>query len=75
MRKKRGAEWERKENIISQNEPAQCSTWFWMHAGHVLEGINLLHCGTNETEKTKKHKTKIISHISPKIELSMLKGL
>ena len=44
-------------------------TWFWVHAGHVFEGIveqNAI-VEQNEAEKTKNTKQKHISRISPKI--------
>ena len=49
-RKKEGAEWEVTENIVSQNEPTWCSTWFWCILVHVLEGTNIRQ---NKTEKNK----------------------
>ena len=70
-----GAEWEGRENIISQNDPARCSPWFWVRAGHVLEGSNFCFFEQNETKKTENPKQKTVSPISPKIKLSMLKGI
>ena len=44
--KKSGAQSEGRVNIILQNEPKQCSTWFWVYVGCVLEGTYFHHCKT-----------------------------
>ena len=56
-----GAKWDGRENIVSQNERAQCFTWFWVYFGRVLEGTNFHHC---KTKRDRKNKNKTKTHIS-----------